>query len=300
MSESMPLGVPIPDDPSDPPGGEQFADLTDEQVESALRGEPVVADEPDPAPEPPAAPEPPTAEPSAATQPAEPAADAADAPPQTAEDRIAALEKQARLERLERQKAEAIADRERFLHSRTTGEIGYLRELLRKQRAPEPDLTRDDGDQAQARPELDDIRSDISALKAERVQQGLAEELTNFQQAFPDSAKDEEALGQIVARKVPDYRDILAGQDVRLARTIIRSILRESYAELQIGRERETKADAATASYDQAARLKARKIAAAPPSTTRTAPQRPRTKSIEDMTDAEVEAAADAYVRSGA
>jgi hypothetical protein len=264
--------------------------MSDEQIESALRGdEPEAAipeDEPtEPLPAEPAADEPKT----------EPEAEQPVVPP-TAEERLATLESQLRVEKLEREKAEAIADRERFLHSRNAGELGYLKKVLAERRT-EPDSGYTPSEDA-PKPELDEIRSEINALKAERVQQGIAEELSNFQRTFPDAAKDEQALTAIVQRKMPDYHEFLNSGDPKLARTMARSLLKESYAELRIEREQATKATAATQSYDQAEKMRARKIAAAPASATRTAPQRARPKSIEDLTDAELDALTDEHVRN--
>jgi hypothetical protein len=289
----MPVGQPVPDDPTDPPGGDLHSDLTDEQVEAALDGETAEPtqdeDETKPQPEQPK----PAVEGDA---PAVPEAEQEPEPPLSAEDRLAVLESQVRVERLEREKAEAIAERERFLHSRAAGEMGHLKKMLNERR-PETDGGYVPTEET-ARPEIDDIRTEINALKAERVQQGVAEELSNFQRAYPDAVKDEQALTEIVQRKLPDYREFLNGNDPKLARTMTRSLLKECYAELRIEREQATKASAATKSYDQAQTMRARKIASAPASTTRTAPQRARPKSIDDLSDAELDALTDEHVRN--
>ena len=296
MADAMPLGQPVPDDPTDPPGGDLHPDLTDEQVEAALRGDAAPPPADDDEPPPPDEPVPVAAEPAADdTPPVEEPAAEAPAPELTADERLAALESQLRLEKLEREKAEAVAERERYLHSRNAGELGYLKQVLAKREAqPEMEYDRD----AAVPAGYDDIRSDIKALKSDRVAQGVAEELNNFHRAYPDAAKDEEALTKIVEKKLPDYREFLSGDDAKLARTMARSLLKESYAELRIEREQAARATASKASYDQAQALRARKIAAAPASTTRTAPARPTRKSVDELTDAEVDALANEYVRS--
>lgn len=277
------LGQPIPDDPTDPVGGDFAPDMTDEQVEDALGRKPgtqQATDEPEPSPEPPEE---------------EPAPIEDEPKPLTSEERMAALESEVRVERLEREKAEAIAERERYLHSRNAGELGYLKRMLAERKTEDnyvPPADPEGSGQA-----LDEIRGEINSLKAERTQQGIAEELSNFQRAYPDAVTDEQALTEVVQRKLPDYREFLDGNDPKLARTMVRSLLKESYAELRIERERSATAAAVTTSYDQADKLKARKIAAAPVTSTRTATQRARPKSIDDLSDAELESLTDAYVR---
>jgi hypothetical protein len=81
---------------------------------------------------------------------------------------------------------------------------------------------------------------------------------------------------------------------------MVRSLLKESYAELRIDLEQAARASAATKSYDQADRLRGRKIAASPAASVRTAHGRPRAKSLDDLTDAELDALADEHVRNSA
>ena len=294
MPSDMSIGQPIPDDPTDPVGGDLRPDLTDEQVEAALRGDGAPKDYPPDDDEQVDPESKPVQEEQEQAKPDD-VAPAEPVEPQTAEDRLAALESQVRLERLERERAEAVAERERFLHSRNAGELGYLKKMLAERKSendysPSPD--------ASQQPELDEIRNEISALKSERVQQGIAEEVNNFQRAYPDAVTDEPALMAIVQKKMPDYQDFLNGSDPKLARTMARSLLKESYAELRIEKEQASRSSAVTRNYDQADKLKARKIAAGSQPASRTAPISARTKSVDDLTDAEVDALADAYVNS--
>jgi len=288
----MPIGQPLPDDPTESVTGDLFPQATDEQIEAALDvGTPLPSEDETLTEEPSV--EEPTPDGEAPVEP-EPEVEAV---PQTPEERIAALESAWRLERLEREKAEAIAERERFLHSRNAGELGHLKQLLS---AKKTDDEYSHVDESTSRPEYDEIRSEINTLKSERVQQGVAEEVANFQRAFPEAVKDESALTEIVQRKMPEYQEFLNGTDPKLARTMVRSLLKESYAELRIEREQAAKTAAVTTSYDQAEKMKARKVAAGSSSAARTVAQKPQPKTIDDLTDAELDALTDEHVRNSA
>ena len=291
------LGQPMPDDPNDPPS-DLHSDLTDQQIEDALSGKTPIPeakeDTDDDEPEAPQ-PEPPETQP----EPSEHPEETSEEPKRelTAEERIAALEAANRVERLERERAEAVAERERYLHSRNAGELGYLKKLLSERQANpaseyEPrDVPTD---------ELSSLKNDIASIKAERTQQAVAEEINNFQRAYPDAAKDEAGLIAIMQSKIPEYHDFLTGNDPKMARTIVRSLLKETYAEYRLNREQEVLRSAVKQSYDQNAKIAARKAASGPASTTRTAPIKSVAKSIDDLSDAEVEALADEYVRHSA
>jgi hypothetical protein len=293
---------PLEVTPYEPPPPNPFADLSDEQVEAMLSGQaPEAPQEPEPAPAPEAVPVEESA-PAVPEVPDEPTA-AEETASASVDDRLAELERTLELERLERQKATAELERTKFLASRNAGEAGYLKKLLADRQRTEAeggyaDSPQDAGDH----PGMDEIRKELGALKSERVAQALAEVGAAFERAHPD-AKDYATEMQAILQQTSeeDVQAALYSDDPKLARITAKSILESAYAEARIKALQKQREEAKSRSVVQADKLRGRKVEAAPPGTQRApAPERSSApKTIEQMTDAELDALLDSRIRRG-
>lgn len=298
----MPLGAPIPDDPTDP-DPRAMEDFSDAEIENALAD---MAGEPRPTQAPEESAEPEEPEPEAAPVEAKPD-DSVD-PASDAKPEVTATEHEPEpvptLDEIESQKLKLERDRlaaelelQKAHGSRLAARIGNLEKQRQAQKPVDGDLA----------PAYDDdrlvqIQSRLDALdeqkQAEAKAAAIHEEVAAFK-SRPELAKlTPDEMAEAAKKYADDWSAALDAPDPTTARLLSRAVLGLVAAEASGARLARLEDEARQRSTDERSKLRAKKLAAAPPESAPVAAKAVRAKSVSQMTDAEVEAAADAAIRS--
>lgn len=299
MTKDIGLGQPMPDDPTDPDNS-HLEGISDADLARALGDEvPVTSSE-----QPPPA-DPPDDSPPAGVERLEEVAPAVqdekppdpspqEPPPEPEPDPV-----EERM-RLERERHEASLELQRQHASRMAGEIGHLKNLLRQQSQSRPESygsdAQDGDDGSGLRDRLEQLESRLQAEARDRV---IAEEMALFH-GRPDLAGIPETTWKSVGEKYGnEWTQALDTSDPELARRSVRAVLSLVVAEAKEAEWGRRQQEAKLKQADQAARLRAGKVAAGSTVSSQAPEQKRKPKSVNELSDAELDRLIDNKIASG-
>lgn len=308
---AMPLGQPMPDDPTEATVPASVDAMDDDALEGALA---VMAGE-SPAPVDDVAADdldatqagesvPVEAEPLAPV--AVTATEVAAAAPEAEPEPLDVAAELAR-ERLEREKLSAKLELQQAHNSRLAGEIGFLKNKkpahARPEPSDEPDAYALDG--RSEPPEANaDVRERLERLEgriaSEAVQEATQEAVLSAMNDLTSSVKDDKERAELdrhikalTPRYAKDWKAAVGATDPEIAGALARGTIMNIIADAKIARLDETRDAARQERANAATALRRSKLSAAPTRTTGAPSQasRPRAKTPDDMTEQEADAA---------
>lgn len=222
---------------------------------------------------------------------------------ESVEDRLARLERETQISKIEAEKQAALNERIKARADRIHGEYGSLVDQIKQGTQPnvpmarqdEPDY-RDDYPQAAtnvATPTQgpgQDVSAEITTMRQERTQQTIAAETSRFETEiapFLQSLQNGDTgerdafvkdMQNAVAAAAPEYQEELSGTNPKLAARIARSIYRTAYADARIALLNRQEEAARTMKAERREQLRGVKKAASQPRGGRSAKASPRAR----------------------
>lgn len=295
MSEQdIPLGQPMPDDPTDPRHDPSLDDMTDAEIEAAL-------DNPPDAPQPDVAEDDDYEEPVREAPPAEArqevAPQAQDAPkvesaPAQEQDPLA-LERERMRAEFELEKAKLQAH-----NSRLAARLGNLEKKSAQPSAPDPyeaDASEVDRfSRLEKRVEEQEQERQAEA-RGRAIQEGVGEVRgrPDFAAFFSDPS-NLTYIQKAGEKFASDWQEALDAPDATTARLLAKAVTASVVAEARALQQEAFRSSAKSRSAEQISKLRGEKRAQAPAASVPSAVARPKAKTLDEMSDDEIERLADA------